>query len=122
MSAYPTRHVASRALLAAIAGRLWFHRLSTPVLEQLRGVALVACHGRKDSDPVLLAALHCLREVDSTLTRRARLDAAERAALAEVPERTVARPVTEGGTKVLVGPSKPGPLPPAYVLEPEGAL
>ena len=36
------RHIAGRALLAAISGRLWYHRLSTPVLEQLRGAALQA--------------------------------------------------------------------------------
>lgn len=107
------RHIAGRALLAAIRGTLWYHRLSTPVLEQLRHCALEAAHGRKDTDPTLLAALRALRETDETLTRRARMDAADAAALQAIPERTprtTAGP--QGGTRVPLPPPPPRPLAP----------
>lgn len=114
------RHIAGRALLAAISGRLWYHRLSTPVLEQLRAAALQAAHGRKDTDPVLLAALRALREADGALTRRARLDqeeAEERAALAA---RQDSRDDIGGGARVPLPPPPPGPLAPAR-MQPEPA-
>lgn len=118
------RHIAGRALLAAISGRLWYYRLSTPVLEQLRGAALQAAHGRKDTDPTLIAALRVLREADETLTRRERLAADDAAALQAIPERT---PHTsagpQGGTRVPLPPPPPGPLAPARMRpEPTDAL
>lgn len=130
---YPAAHVAHRAFLAGIAGRLrYVDRLAPAVLEQLRGMALCAAHGRQDerTDAVLRAALRILRDTDAALTRIARREAAERDARAAGSATANALPRhsagsdsgSGGGTKVPLGPPPPRPLSPQQLRAEREAL